>query len=130
MSTTTSIKHFTDLHAWQIAHEFVLSVYKITKKFPEDERYGLVSQMRRAAVSITSNIAEGFGRTKKHDKQHFYVFAKSSLAELQSQLLVARDLKYVKVDLFDDLYDKSKHSDILLKKMIKNAKSKPDLPAN
>lgn len=65
------IAKFTDLVAWQEAHKLVLMIYKMTKIFPAEERYGLVSQMRRASVSITSNIAEGFGRKSAKDKITF-----------------------------------------------------------
>jgi len=86
----TSIRHFRDLRVWQESHSLVLAIYKLTKKFPHDERFGLVDQSRRAAVSITSNIAEGFGRGTARDKKHFYMTAKASLAELQNQLLIAK----------------------------------------
>ena len=89
------IKNFTDLIAWQKAHTLVLEIYKITKLFPEDERFALTNQLRRAAVSITSNVAEGFGRNTPRDKVHFYSIAKGSLLETQSQLLVAKDLGYL-----------------------------------
>jgi four helix bundle protein len=95
---TKKIQHFTDLVVWQKAHALVLRVYAITRAYPKDEMFGLVSQSRRAAVSITSNIAEGFGRVTKADKTHFYWLAKASLAELQSQLYIVRDLKYVSTD--------------------------------
>lgn len=83
----------------------MLAVYELTKKFPEDEKFGLVSQMRRAAVSITSNIAEGFSRDSYTDKKHFYVMSHSSLTELQNQLLIARDVKYIKEEVFRQLAD-------------------------
>ena len=76
------IKSFTDLIAWQEAHKLALIVYKTTKKFPENEKFGLVSQMRRSAVSITSNIAEGFSRVSKKEKLQFYAIARGSLTEL------------------------------------------------
>lgn len=89
------IKNFTDLIAWQKAHAFVLKIYQCTRHFPADERYGLVSQMRRAAVSITSNIAEGFGRRTNPDKRQFYTIAGGSITEVQSQLYIARDLDLI-----------------------------------
>lgn len=91
-----SIKHFKDLNSWKEAHKLVLSIYKISKIFPEEERFGLVSQIRRASVSVTSNIAEGFGRNTQKDKLSFYTMAKSSLFEIESQLLIAKDLGYIK----------------------------------
>lgn len=91
----TTIKHFTDLIVYKKAHEMVLFAYKVTKTFPQDERYSLVDQMRRSAVSITSNIAEGFGRSTGKDKKQFYAIAQGSVYELESQFLVSKDLGYV-----------------------------------
>jgi four helix bundle protein len=89
------IRSFTDLIAWQEGHKLVLTIYKITKAFPKEELFGLVSQVRRCAVSITSNIAEGFSRRSEKDKINFYHISLGSLTELQNQLLIARDLKYI-----------------------------------
>lgn len=97
------IKSFTDLNAWKLGHFLVLDIYKITKKFPPEERYGLISQMQRAAVSITSNIAEGFSRNTNKDKVQFYCIAHGSLTELQNQLIIARDLKYLDKINFDSI---------------------------
>jgi four helix bundle protein len=80
---------------WQKAHKVVLLVYKLTSAFPESEKYALTSQMRRAAVSITSNIAEAFGRQTSKDKVRFYLHARGSCYEVQSQGYVARDVSYV-----------------------------------
>ena len=92
---TQKITSFTQLIVWQKGHRLVLLVYKITKKFPKDELFGLVSQLRRALISITSNIAEGFGRRSLKEKIHFYSIAAGSLTEVQNQLLIARDLGYI-----------------------------------
>jgi len=86
------VKHFKELDTWKIAHELTLLIYKWTKEFPDDERFGLVSQMRRAAISITSNIAEGFGRFHWADKRNFYITARASCSEVESQILVSTDL--------------------------------------
>src|SRR3989344_5012387 len=88
------IKNFTDLLVWQSGHKLVLQIYKITKNFPQEERFGLTDQIRRAAVSITSNIAEGFGRIKYNDKAHFYTMALGSIYEVQNQLMIAKDIGY------------------------------------
>ncbi len=87
------IIQFSDLHAWQESHKLVLLVYEVTKSFPAEEKFSLTSQIRRAAVSITSNIAEGFGRQGVNDKLHFYVMSRGSLLELQNQLIIAADIK-------------------------------------
>ena len=89
------IDKFTDLITWQEAHKSVLDIYHVTKKFPKEELFGLTSQMRRSAVSITSNIAEGFGRNTMRDKVHFFYQARGSMSELRNQLLIARDIKYI-----------------------------------
>lgn len=89
------IRTFKDLNAWKEAHQLVLAVYRLTKGFPKEELFGIVNQMRRAVVSITSNIAEGFSRTSFKEKVQFYAIAQGSLTELESQVLVARDLKYM-----------------------------------
>ena len=89
------IRDFTDLLVWQKAHVLVVEIYKLVTKFPSYERYGLADQMRRAGVSITSNIAEGFGRQTLREKTQFYYMAKGSLTELRNQLYIARDVEYV-----------------------------------
>jgi four helix bundle protein len=80
------IRSFTDLDAWKKGHELVLMVYKITKSFPNEEVFGLTIQMRRSAVSSTSNIAEGFSRHTHKEKIQFYSIALGSVTELQNQL--------------------------------------------
>jgi len=89
------IKSFMDLVGWQEAHKLVLTIYIITKKFPHEESFALTSQMRRAAVSITSNLAEGFSRQSYNDKIRFYFMAQGYNTELQNQLLIARDIHYI-----------------------------------
>lgn len=90
------ITSFTDLVVWKKSHLFALEIYKITKKFPKEEKYGLVDQLRRASVSITSNLAEGFSRKTSKEKIRFYYIAFGSLLEIQSQLLISKDLGYLK----------------------------------
>jgi len=95
MEEKVKIKSFTDLVVWKKGHELVIAVYKITKNFPKDELYSLTNQMRRAAASITSNIAEGFGRQGYKEKIQFYYLAQGSLIELKNQLLIAKDVDYL-----------------------------------
>jgi len=83
------------LKTWQLGHQLVLLIYEITNKFPKEERFALVSQMKRAAISVTSNIAEGFSRQSYSEKAQFYSMAQGSLTELQNQLLVSRDVGYL-----------------------------------
>lgn len=85
---------FKDLVVWQKAYRLVLEIYKITRDFPKVEIYGLSQQMRRAAVSIVSNIAEGYGRKHKAEYNRFLSIAYGSLSELETQYLLATDLEY------------------------------------
>ena len=85
---------FEDLIVWQKAHAFVLSVYRLSTSFPREETYGLTAQLRRAAVSVPANIAEGFKRRKKPDKARMLNLAEASLEEARYYLRLARDLGY------------------------------------
>ncbi len=90
-----SAEKFQDLVVWQKAHQLVLSIYSVTKDFPADERFGLISQMRRAGVSIAANIAEGFKKRGLRDKCNFYNIAQGSLEESRYYLILAKDLGYL-----------------------------------
>jgi len=87
--------HFKDLIAWQKSIDLVIDVYDVTKQFPKEELYGLTAQLRRAAVSIPSNIAEGQERHSKRDFRHFLRQAKGSLAEVETQVVIGRKLTYL-----------------------------------
>ncbi|HEX7027617.1 MAG TPA: four helix bundle protein [Gammaproteobacteria bacterium] len=89
-----SAKSFQDLVVWQKAHELVLEIYKLTKSFPNNELYGLTSQLRRCAVSVPANIAEGFKKRGKADKARFMNIAQGSLEETRYYLILANDLNY------------------------------------
>jgi len=95
MNYKKEIKDFYDLEVWQKAHQFALDIYKISKNFPLEERFGLINQLRRAVTSITANIAEGFERYHYKDKIRFYYQARGSVAEVQNFLLLARDLNFI-----------------------------------
>jgi four helix bundle protein len=86
---------YRDLRVWQSAMDLVVSVYEETQAFPKEERYGLTSQMRRASVSIPSNIAEGKGRSTDRDRALFFCHARGSLLELETQVLIAERLRYL-----------------------------------
>lgn len=101
------VHNFTDLIAWEEGHRLVLGIYEITKEFPKEELFGLVSQMRRCAVSITSNIAEGFGRQSFKEKAQFYAISRGSVAELQNQLIIAKDVKLIDEQKFGDSFEQS-----------------------
>jgi four helix bundle protein len=89
------LSSFQQLKVWKKAHRLVLRVYELTGKYPKDERYGLVSQMRRAAVSVPANIAEGFKRRSPREKTRFYNIAEGSLEELKYFFILSRDLGYL-----------------------------------
>ena len=89
-----TIERFEQLTVWQTAHRLVLSVYRITNKLPSDEKFGLISQMRRSAVSVPANIAEGFKRRGTNEKTRFYNISQASLAELRYYFILCRDLEY------------------------------------
>lgn len=97
------IRTFKDLDAWKEGHFLVLKIYLITKNFPKEEQFGLSNQLRRAAVSITSNIAEGFSRGSYREKIQFYSIALGSLTEMQSQLEVSRGIGYISREQFNEL---------------------------
>jgi len=88
-------KSFKDLIVWQKSYKLVLEIYKTTRHFPKSEDYGLSQQLRRAAVSIPSNIAEGYGRKHKAEYNQFLSIAYGSLLELETQFLLAKDLNYI-----------------------------------
>ena len=92
MEKTTT---FEDLIVWKKAHQFVLMIYSLTKKLPKEEQFGLVSQFRRAAVSIPSNIAEGYKKIGKKDKLRFFNIAQGSIEECRYYLILVKDLGYV-----------------------------------
>lgn len=116
------IKSFTDLIAWQQGHKLVLLIYRITSSFPRAE-YSLVDQMKRCAVSITSNIAEGFSRKSKKEKMQFYYMALGSVTELQNQLLVSRDLRFASTKDFDEIAQQTIHLHKLINGLIKSSRS-------
>lgn len=97
------IKTFKELRVWQKAHQLTLLVYQITKNFPSEEKFGLISQIRRAAVSIVSNIVEGFRRKSLKDSLNFYNISESSLEELKYQLLLSLELKFMSNDKFEEI---------------------------
>ncbi len=119
---TDKIKEFTDLLVWQEGHKLVLLVYKITQSFPKQEVYSLVDQMRRAASSITSNVAEGFGRQGYKEKIQFYYLAQGSLTELKNQLLISKDVGYQSQNNFDQLMTQANKTHQLLQGLITKSK--------
>lgn len=122
-NNTGKIKSFTDLNAWQESHKLVILIYKITKSFPREELFSLVDQMRRAVISITSNIAEGFGRQGYKEKVQFYYLAQGSLIEVKNQLLASKDIGYLTKTDFDILANQANIAHQLLQGLITKSKS-------
>ncbi|MDD3531810.1 MAG: four helix bundle protein [Candidatus Shapirobacteria bacterium] len=118
-----TIQSFTDLKAWKEGHQLVVLIYKITEKFPKRETYSLTDQLRKASVSITNNIAEGFGRQTYKEKVQFYYQAKGSLVEVKNQLLVAKDVGYLKKNDFKQLAEQANNTAKLLQGLINKSKS-------
>ncbi|HOX10431.1 MAG TPA: four helix bundle protein [Candidatus Moranbacteria bacterium] len=117
------IKSFTDLNTWKEGHKLVLMVYAITKKFPKEETYSLIDQMRRAATSITSNVAEGFGRHGYKEKIQFYYLAQGSLTELKNQLLISLDVGYLSKNDFNNIAKQANDTHKLLQGLITKSKT-------
>jgi four helix bundle protein len=92
MGKQNELKSFQDLTVWQESRKLFFIIYKLTKQFPKEEVFSSVSQMRRSSMSISSNIAEGFGRSSIADKLHFYIMARGSLTELQNQIILTGDV--------------------------------------
>ena len=99
------MKTFRDLKVWQKAHTLVLKIYEITKIFPREERFGLISQLRRSAISIPTNIVEGFKRKGNRDYAHFLNLADASLEETKYHILLSRDLKFVNNEEIKEIND-------------------------
>lgn len=118
----SKIKTFRDLYSWQEGHKLVLLIYKTTKTFPKNETFALVDQLIRAAVSITSNIAEGFGRQGTKEKIQFYYLAQSSLSEVQNQLIIAKDVGYIDDNVFNEIWNQTVIVHKLLTGLIKSLK--------
>jgi len=118
------IKNFQDLRIWQIGIEVVKDIYILTKKFPKEELYGLTSQMRRSAVSIPSNIAEGFRRYHNKEYKQFLHIALGSCAELETQIIIANELDYINEINKTELIEKIKYICRMTVKLINKLQSK------
>lgn len=119
----STIKSFTDLKSWQEGHKLVICIFKITSYFPQRETYSLTDQMRRAAASVTSNLAEGFGSQTYKEKVQYYYLTQGSLIELKSQLLIAKDVGYLEKNDFDIVAQQANLTHQLLQGLITKSKS-------
>ena len=117
------IRDFSDLEAWKVNHSVVLEIYKITGKFPKQEKYGIVDQLRRAASSITANIAEAWGRYHYADKIRIYYQARGSSAEVTNFIILAHDLGYLSKKEFSSLKEKIYKGFQLLSGLIRSTKT-------
>lgn len=115
------IQSFKDLVVWQKTKEFTVFIYKVSDGFPKDELYGLTSQIRRAAISVSSNIAEGFKRSSKKEKVQFYQVALASLAETESQIEIAKSLGFINEIDYEAILDFINHINRMLEKLVISA---------
>lgn len=114
-----AITKFSDLNVWQEAHELVALIYQLTNKFPQSEVYGLTAQLRRAVVSITANIAEGFSRYHYKDRLRFYYDARGSLSEVQSEILDAQKVGLITKELLNKIWPQTERVHLLLGGLIR-----------
>ena len=118
------LKNYKELVVWQKSYKLCLEIYRVTKKFPNEERYGLTSQTRRAAVSISSNIAEGYGRKTTAEYVQYLYIAYGSTCELETQLLLCRDLGYIVSKESEILQDHIGEIERMLKALINSLRQK------
>jgi four helix bundle protein len=124
------VKSFSDLEVWKRAHRVVLDVYRLTNPFPRSEQFGVVSQLRRAAYSIPSNIAEGFGRRSTKELLQFLAVANGSLEELRYFLLLSRDLRYLSPVDHDKLQADLKSVAEMLEALAKSLRRRMEAPVS
>ena len=114
----STVKSFEELTIWQEARKFTNRIYSLTKRFPKEELYGLTSQIRRASVSIMSNIAEGFNRRSKKEFISFLIISRASTFEVQNDLYIALDLNYINEEDFQVNYNHTKKIAMSINKLI------------
>ena len=119
----STIKSFEELIIWQESRKFTSNIYKLTKNFAKEELYGLTSQIRRAAISIMSNIAEGFDRKTTKEFIHFLIIARASASEVQNDLYISLDLNYINKEDFKTHYDHARKIGKLINGLITYLKS-------
>jgi four helix bundle protein len=122
LQTTAKFFRFEKLEVWQLARKFVVEIYKITREFPKDELFGLISQLRRAAISIMLNIAEGSDRKSDAEFRRFLRISLTSLEEVISGLYIALDQNFVSNEDFNKLYTKANELAAKLNALIKSLK--------
>jgi four helix bundle protein len=118
------LKNYKELNVWKKSYTLCLYIYKVTKSFPKSEIYGLTSQIRRSAVSIPSNIAEGYGRKTTLEYVKFLYIAYGSVCELETQVMISGDLGYVETERLGELRGEIGDVERMLKAMIKSLENK------
>ena len=113
------IKDFRDLDVWKLGKAIVLDIYRVTGNFSKNEQFGLTSQMRRAAISVPSNIAEGYNRMHRKEYQRFLSFALGSCGELETQVEISYDLQYLDKDEKDRMLENLSHEARMIRNLIK-----------
>jgi len=116
------MQSFKDLEVWQKSVDLTLEIYKLTKRFPKEEKFDLISQMRRCAISVPSNIAEGWGRESTKQYIHFLFIARGSMYELETQAIIANRLKYLDNDSHSVLTNRMTSICMMLNKLISTLK--------
>ena len=122
------LKNYKELIVWQKSYQLCLKIYKVTAGFPNDERFGLVSQIRRAVVSIPSNIAEGYGRKTTPDYIRSLFIAYGSICELDTQILLSGDLGYIEPAVLEELKKEIQEVERMLKALIRALEEKHSNP--
>jgi len=123
----STIKSFEELIIWQESRKFTNNIYKLTKNFPQEELYGLTSQIRRAAVSVMSNIAEGFDRRTTKEFISFLVIARASASEVQNDLYISLDLNYINKEEFQATYNHAQKIAKLINGLITYLKTQSEI---
>jgi len=114
----STVKSFEELTIWQEARELTNRIYILSKRFPKEELYGLTSQVRRASVSIMSNIAEGFNRRSTKEFINFLIISRASVSEVQNDLYISLDLKYIDKENFETIYNHAQKISMSINKLI------------
>jgi four helix bundle protein len=114
------MKNYKELEVWQKAMNLVIEIYKVTKTFPQQEKYGLITQTQRAGVSIPANIAEGWGRGSTKEYIHFLQVARGSLFELETHSIIAQRLNYIKQEVLQDTQKELESIGMMLNRLIQS----------
>jgi four helix bundle protein len=120
----SKMKTYRELIVWQKSMNLVTDIYQSSKSFPNDENYGLTSQLRRSAISIPSNISEGYGRNSLNDYIRFLNISVGSLYEVQTQIEIAFNLKYINKEQFESFYDYTREIERMMSSLIRKLKEK------